>query len=90
LGAGKALRLFFRPEDVLVRGVNGTTRNSACATVEKVEFLGAFSRLTFRLEGIEQPLFADLSVNDMAEFKVKSGDKLDVAVPPERLRVFEA
>ena len=90
LGAGKALRLFFRPEDVLVRGVNGTTRNAASATVEKVEFLGAFSRLTFRLEGIEQPLFADLSVNDMAEFRVKIGDKLDVAVPPERLRVFEA
>jgi iron(III) transport system ATP-binding protein len=90
LGTGRALRLFFRPEDVLVRGVNGATLNSASAVVEKIEFLGAFSRLTFRLDGIEQPLFADLSVNDMAEFKVKPGDRLKVAVPPERLRVFEA
>src|SRR5204863_7323788 len=39
----RGLRLFFRPEDVLVRGVNGTTPNAVPATVEKVEFLGAFS-----------------------------------------------
>ena len=84
------LRIFFRPEDVMVRGVNGATPNSAAAVVEKVEFLGAYSRLTFRLNGIDQPLFADLSVNDMVEFHPKPGDTLRVAVPPERLRVFEA
>lgn len=88
LANGSALRLFFRPEDVTVRGVNGATPNSAAATVEKVEFLGAYSRITFRLNGIEQPLTADLSLNDMAEFDPKPGDTLRVAVPPERLRVF--
>jgi iron(III) transport system ATP-binding protein len=90
LRAAKSLRLFFRPEDVMVRGVDGSTANSAAATVEKIEFLGAYSRLTFRVEGIDQPLFADLSGNDMAEFSVRPGDKLRVAVPAERLRVFEA
>jgi iron(III) transport system ATP-binding protein len=90
LGKSAALRVFFRPEDVLVRGVGGATPNSAAAVVEKVEFLGAYSRVTFRLSGIDQPLFADLSVNDMAEFRVKPGDTLRVAVPPERMRVFEA
>jgi iron(III) transport system ATP-binding protein len=87
---GRGLRLFFRPEDVMVRGVDTSTANSAAATVEKIEFLGAFSRVTFRLTGIEQPLFADLSGNDMAEFQPKPGDTIRVAVPPERLRVFEA
>ena len=87
---GRGLRLFFRPEDVMVRGVNGSTPNSAAAVVEKIEFLGAFSRVTFRLNGIDQPLFADLSGNDMAEFHPQPGDTLRVAVPPERLRVFEA
>src|SRR5262249_4895777 len=58
LAASASLRAFFRPEDVLVRGVNGATSNAAPATVEKVEFLGAYSRLTFRVEGIDQPLFA--------------------------------
>ena len=82
------LRIFFRPEDVVVRGVNGTTPNSATAKVEKIEFLGAFSRVTLRLEGIEQPLFADLSVNDMAELAPQPGATLRIAVPPERLRVF--
>jgi iron(III) transport system ATP-binding protein len=90
LGGATGLRIFFRPEDVLVRGVNGATANSAAAVVEKVEFLGAYSRLTFRLNGIEQPLFADLSVNDMAEFHPKPGDTLRVAVPADRLRVFAA
>ena len=85
---GAALRLFFRPEDVIVRGVSGATPNSAAAVVEKVEFLGAFSRVTFRFDGIDQPLTADLSLNDMAEFHPQPGDQLRVAVPPERMRVF--
>ncbi|MGZ5088789.1 MAG: putative 2-aminoethylphosphonate ABC transporter ATP-binding protein [Usitatibacter sp.] len=83
-----ALRVFFRPEDVQVRGVNGATPNSAAAVVEKVEFLGAYSRVTFRLNGIDQPLVADLSVNDMAEFHPQPGDTLRVALPSDRLRVF--
>ncbi|MEP7067954.1 MAG: putative 2-aminoethylphosphonate ABC transporter ATP-binding protein [Usitatibacter sp.] len=86
--SGAALRIFFRPEDVVVRGVNGATPNSAAAVVEKVEFLGAYSRLTFRLNGIDQPLFADLSVNDMAEFHPKPGDTLRVSLPADRIRVF--
>jgi iron(III) transport system ATP-binding protein len=88
LSNGSALRVFFRPEDVTVRGVNGATPNSASAVVEKVEFLGAYSRITFRLDGIAQALTADLSLNDMAEFHPKPGDTLRVALPPERLRVF--
>jgi iron(III) transport system ATP-binding protein len=87
---GAGLRVFFRPEDVIVRGVGGATPNSAAAVVEKVEFLGAYSRLTFRMNGIDQPLFADLSMNDMAEFHVKPGDTMRVAIPPDRVRVFEA
>ncbi|APV51880.1 ABC transporter ATP-binding protein [Betaproteobacteria bacterium GR16-43] len=89
-GSSKNLKLFFRPEDVMVRNVGSATPNSAVAVVEKVEFLGGYSRLTFRMNGIDQALFADLSVNDLAEFHVKAGDTLRVAVPPDRMRVFEA
>jgi iron(III) transport system ATP-binding protein len=89
-GTRGSLRVFFRPEAVQVRGVNGTTPNAADATIEKIEFLGAYSRVTFRLAGIDQPLYADLSDNDMAWFRVKPGDKLRVSLPPERLRVFSA
>ena len=84
-----ALRVFFRPEDVCVRGVDPGTPNALAATVEKIEFLGAYSRLTMRLAGIEQPLVADLSPHDMAEVRPRPGDSLRVALPPERLRVFE-
>jgi iron(III) transport system ATP-binding protein len=71
-----------------VRGVASDTPNSAAAVVERVEFLGAFSRVTFRMEGIDQALTADLSVNDMAEFRPAPGDRLRVAIPADRLRVF--
>ena len=84
-----ALSVFFRPEDVQVRGVNGATPNSAAAVVERVEFLGSYSRITLRLNGITQLLSADLSVNDLEEFRVKPGDTLRVAVPADRMRVFE-
>jgi len=84
------LKVFFRPEDVQVRGVGGETPNSAAAVVQGLEFLGSYSRLTLRLNGIDQALIADLSVNDLAEFRVKPGDTLRVAVPADRLRVFAA
>jgi iron(III) transport system ATP-binding protein len=90
LADGAGLRVFFRPEDVQVRGVNGSTPNSADAVIEKVEFLGAYSRVAFRLPGIEQALYADFSVNDMSWFRLKAGDTVRLAIPPERVRVFEA
>jgi iron(III) transport system ATP-binding protein len=90
LADGSALRVFFRPEDVQLRGVNGSTPNSADAVIEKVEFLGAYSRVTLRLNGIDQVLHADLSMNDMSWFRVKPGDTMRVAIPPDRVRVFEA
>jgi iron(III) transport system ATP-binding protein len=70
--------------------VAAVTPNSAAAVVEKVEFLGAYSRITFRLDGIDQPLTADLSLNDMAEFRPAPGATLRVALPPDRLRLFAA
>ncbi|MEO5693806.1 MAG: putative 2-aminoethylphosphonate ABC transporter ATP-binding protein [Usitatibacter sp.] len=91
-GAGDAgngaVQVFFRPEDVVVRGVTGDTLNSAAAVIEKIEYLGSFSRVTFRLNGIDQALTADLSLNDMAEFTPRPGGTLRVAVPPDRLRIF--
>ena len=90
-GAGEGeLRVFFRPEDVVVRGVNGAAPNCVDARVEKVDFLGAYSRLTIRMEGIDQPVYADLSGNDMADLAPKPGDTLRVSLPPSRLRVFAA
>jgi len=90
LADGSGLSVFFRPEDVQVRGVNGSTPNSADAVIEKVEFLGAYSRVAFRLPGIDQVLNADLSENDMSWFRVKPGDTMRVAIPPDRVRVFGA
>jgi iron(III) transport system ATP-binding protein len=82
------LRVFFRPEDVLVRGVNGATPNSRRRG-------GREGRVPRRLLARHLPAerhrpaaHADLSLNDMAEFHPKPGDTLRVRVPAGRLRVF--
>ena len=71
------------------------TKDGQSAYAE-IEFRKALSEIknpdgsvVFRLDGIDQPLFADLSVNDMAEFTPRPGDTLRVSLPPDRLRVFE-
>ena len=58
----------FRPEDVLVRGVNGSHAESADAVIEKVEFLGGLSRVTFRVSGIEARLLLRLVAEPGAWF----------------------
>jgi len=90
MAAAVALQVFFRPEDVLVRGVDDATPNGVAGTVDKVEFLGAQSRLTLRVEGIPQALFADLSVNDLSALRLGPGDALRIAIPAERMRIFAA
>jgi flavorubredoxin len=42
-----------------------------------------------RAEVVHGDLACMLSLNDMAEFHPKPGDTLRLAVPPDRLRVFE-
>ncbi|MCT9070625.1 putative 2-aminoethylphosphonate ABC transporter ATP-binding protein [Cupriavidus gilardii] len=85
------VQVFFRPEDVCVRGCDQQGENVLDATVDKIEFLGAFSRLTLKLAdggAAAAPLYADLSLNDMHELRPSAGDPLRLAIPADRLRVF--
>ena len=59
-------------------------------TGQPILSVGTNASGTFRMSGIEQALYADLSVNDMSWFRLKPGDTLRVSLPPDRLRVFEA
>jgi len=89
--AGEAVQVFFRPEDVCVREPDAHGHNVFDTTVDKIEFLGAFSRLTLRLPGTAgdgNSMLADLSPEDVYRLRPNAGDALRVAVPADRLRIF--
>ncbi|NUO85590.1 MAG: ATP-binding cassette domain-containing protein [Cupriavidus sp.] len=93
------VQVFFRPEDVCVRGIEQHGPNVLEATVDKIEFLGAFSRLTLRLPDAAPAaagaagapggaLYADLSLKDLHELRPHTGDRLRLAIPADRIRIF--
>ncbi|MCY1217916.1 sn-glycerol-3-phosphate import ATP-binding protein UgpC [compost metagenome] len=87
--ADEDVQVFFRPEDVCVRGIEQHGPNVLEATVDKIEFLGAFSRLTLRLpDAASGALYADLSLNDLHELRPNTGDLLRLAIPADRIRIF--
>jgi len=88
LRPGAAVRLCIRPEDVRVRDLPVDVSNRLAATVEDLDFVGAFCRAS--LTAGEIALMADFSSNLIRDLGVAVGGTLDVALPPDRLRVFAA
>ena len=89
LPAGTAVTLAIRPEDVVVRGVDGQTPNATEMRVARLEFLGAFCRAELALNGPTSPrLVADFSVNAVRDLGIDIGRMLKVALPAERIRLF--
>ncbi|MDW3687977.1 putative 2-aminoethylphosphonate ABC transporter ATP-binding protein [Cupriavidus sp. CV2] len=91
--AEESVQVFFRPEDVCVRGIEQHGGNVLDATVDKIEFLGAFSRLTLKLPAAGESsrcetLYADLSLNDLHDLRPSAGDLLRLAIPADRIRIF--
>ncbi len=89
LPAGSPVEIGFRPEAVEIG--TAKTKGALPATIREIEFLGAYSRLSIMLDGMDQkPLLADVSANVMASLKPVAGAKLGLVMPPEALRVFPA
>lgn len=88
LGAGAPLTVCVRPEDVIVREVNGGRPNSLDTEVGVMEFTGNHFQTTLHATGTRLNLSADLSMNDVRDLGIAPGRPLRIALPPERLRVF--
>jgi iron(III) transport system ATP-binding protein len=85
---GTAVKLYLRPEDVVVDGA-ATLPNRARSQVTKIEFLGAFCLVTVAVSGAEgHPLLINISRHDTDEMALSEGSTLDVALPPECMRVL--
>jgi len=80
----------FRPEDVQVRGLQIAQPNVLTLGISKLEFLGSFCRAALTLNGsIELSLTADFSMNAVRDLDLDLGKSVTIALPPDRLRVFD-
>ncbi len=88
---GGAVTVCLRPEDVQIRGLLPQQANVLEAEIANLEFLGSFCRASLRL-GKEDTLglAADFSINAMRDLDLRIGKSIPVALPPDRLRVFDA
>jgi iron(III) transport system ATP-binding protein len=91
LAPGGKVALCIRPEDVRVRDLPADVANRVAVEVTELDFVGAFCRATLKVQGTDDvTMTADFSSNLIRDLGVELGRKLDVALPPDRLRVFAA
>jgi iron(III) transport system ATP-binding protein len=91
LAPGSKVALCIRPEDVRVRDLPADIANRVGVEVADLDFVGAFCRATLKVrDAAGVAMTADFSSNLIRDLGVELGRKLDVALPPDRLRVFAA
>ena len=62
--------------------------NRLTVEVTGLDFVGAFCRASLRADGVA--LAADFSSNLIRDLGVEPGRRLEIALPPDRLRIFAA
>ncbi len=86
---GTPVKLYLRPEDVVVNGAATEHRNHASAQVQKVEFLGAFCLVTVCIAtAAGQSLVVTLSRHSLDRMGLGEGAALSVGLPPECMRLL--
>lgn len=88
LGQGAAVTVCLRPEDVVVRNIEEHSDNRLKVQVGVMEFIGNHFATTLHATGTSLNFSADLSINDVRDLGIVSGGAIEVALPPNRLRVF--
>jgi iron(III) transport system ATP-binding protein len=84
---GTPVKLYLRPEDVMVNGNASGHANVAPASVQKIEFLGAFCLVTVMLEAAPaQPLLVNLSRHSLDRMALDVGAPLSIGLPCECMR----
>ncbi len=85
---GAKVVVAIRPEDVVVQDASD---NRIDATVEEIEFLGAFVRTKLSHEEMNgHSFYADFSANQVKRTELKEGMKLEIGLPKRNLRIYPA
>ncbi len=88
-GPDREVRVYLRPEDVLARPISPGDDHVFAATIQQVDFLGAFCHVHVTSGALgSQALTVYLSLNFLAEQSLVVGSSLQLKLMPERLRVF--
>jgi len=89
--AGKSVRAYLRPEDIVARPIPAGDPNVLDARIEKIEFLGSYCLVRVAAQGLEgQPLTVYLSLNYLSEMSLEQGSPMKLRILAERMRVFDA
>ena len=73
-----------------MRDLPADVTNRVPVEVDELDFVGAFCRATLKVQASDVSLVADFSSNLIRDLGVERGSRLDIALPPDRLRVFAA
>ncbi len=85
---GKEAKIAIRPEDIAVYA-NSNENNSITVCVEKIEFLGSFSRVhLMHKDGLI--FIADCAQSVMRDFPADQGQTVWISILPEHLRLYPA
>jgi len=89
LAPATAVRVSLRPEDIRVRDMGPDVPNRLEATIDDIEFMGSFCRADLTLAALPgADLRADFSINLMRDYGLAPGQRLAIAFPSDRLRVY--
>ncbi len=92
LSAGSEAWLYLRPEDRIIERLppDLPSQPGLCSgTVQRLEFLGGTCLAELDVQGLPgQPLLLQFSLNQMDEFGVQEGRRLEFALREDRLRAF--
>ncbi|SFF17399.1 iron(III) transport system ATP-binding protein [Paracidovorax wautersii] len=89
LAAGSEAWLYLRPEDRIIERLSSGQPGLCAGTVQRLEFLGGTCLAELDVEGLPgQPLQLQFSLNQMDEFGVQEGRRLEFALREDRLRAF--
>jgi iron(III) transport system ATP-binding protein len=87
LQPGRRYRFYLRPEAISLLDVLDAVENSTLATVERCEFLGAYSLVTLSPLGAKvPPLQAQFASNYLAGRPIRVGSQIRIGLPAERLQ----
>jgi len=84
-----AVKVYLRPEDILARPIAVGDAYVFQATIQEIEFLGAFCHVHVVAPALsETPLTVYLSLNFLAEQDLRAGSSLTLKLMPDRIKLF--
>ena len=89
VAAGTPVKLYLRPEEIVVNANGNASANTLDATVGKIEFLGAFCMVGLALDAPGAPaLVANVSRQVVDAKSLQPGLPVTVSLPPAALRML--